>query len=401
MQQAIGMAGTGCTIQLYLILQCPEDSEFRHWIGLRNASLGIPVESEDIITFNEDTTMVDRTSEVTVQRVVWGWDLRYLPAYQASGPINALTFLNQDCVGCGSLSVEQGLVVVGGDGDELTLTQITSDRFSSPPVALTTGISATNIPNYVYNDGNTIIIAAMDVDNVATATAGQLSISADRGRSFRVSTQITDGITKIVSLSGLLVAVGTDFTDGVIWTSSNRGGLWTEVVTTALAGHKLADAAADKDAVYAVSASGNVFKMLASGLVTNLTSNLPSAPTSLSSVAVLGPKHVVIAGAAGYFAESRDGGATWTTPMVPTASPILKVVGTLDRTVFITANTIFERNILTGQEFVEVELESGQTLNGTLTDVVMGRNTVSGFNYVAASTSTGQVIIGTPRYPNA
>jgi len=395
----------GCQSDLYLIYPCPEDRIYSHWQGLRNATINPPIESTDVITNNEDTNMIERTSEIQVEEVVWGWELGFLPVYAGTDEMYAITFLNEDCAGC-DFSVDQGLLAVGGNGTDALVSLLTDDRFGSAPTALTTGLTVTNVIASVFNEGDLIVVSALDDPDIVTATAGQLAVSSDRGVTWKIIAGFTDGITKVVQLGGLLIAVGSDFTDGVIWVSTDKGSTWTEVDSTALTTIELTNAAVDSvtGKVYMVSATGELLVARPSGgglSVSDLTANIPGAPASLAGVCVLRKDHLVIAGAAGYLAESRDGGVTWAQPNVPTSAAILKVVGTVDRTAFITAANIYQRNPMTNQEFKLVTLESGLTVSGNYTDLVMGRNDFAAFNYFAACTDAGEVVIGTPFYPNA
>jgi len=395
----------GCTKDFYLVFLCPEDRQYRHWVALPDATLNPPIEAEDIITTGEDTNMVTMTSELQTPQQVRGFELGTEIVYDVGGTVksNAIAFLTQDCAGC---DYQPGLAVitVGGDGTAIPSVIISEDRFAT--VSTSTVGTAADRAKAIYSNGDTLVLAVYTGATFAAATVGEVQVSQDRGSTWTEITGLVDVIAGIAGNESTVFAFGKNADgDAVLHMSTNAGASWTASTSTVLpTGSALMGGAWDNEQgrLYLVGEGGTLLvgRIVGSNLtLTDISANLPGTPGDLLAVAVLGENNILVGGAAGYAAESRDGGVTWETVIVSGTTAITAIAGNKHRAMVGAGSNLYERTVMTKNAFKKVTLELGQTLSGTITSLVMGPE--GNFNLFAGTTDAGEQFLSKPFYPGA
>lgn len=396
----------GCTKDFYLIYQCPEDRQYRHWISLPDATLNPPVEAEDVITTNGDTNMLTMTSELQTPQQVRGFELGSELAYDVGGTIksNAIAFLVQDCPGC-DYQPGLSLITVGGDGTAVPSVIVTEDRFATVST-LTVGTAADR-GKAIYNVGDTLVLAVYTGATYTAATIGEIRVSTDRGVSWTEIVGIVDPLAGFIGYDSTVYGFGKDASgDAVLYVSNNAGLSWTAVTSAALpTGSGLLGGAYDvaTGRAYFVGEDATVLvgRVVGSTLtLTDISANVTGLTTEdMLAVAVLGENNILIGGAGGKAFESRDGGVTWEAVAVSGTTAITSIAGNKHRAMVGAGSNLYERTVMTKNVFKKITLELGQTLSGVVTSVVMGPE--GNFNLFATTTDAGEQVISKAFYPGA
>ena len=309
-----------------------------------------------------------------------------------------------DCAGC-SFIPGRSFIVVGGKGGvaDNVIARSTSDRLASSSV-LTTGIAVANTITAIYTEGSLIILGYADDPAVATAASGGITVSKDGGANFTAASGPNVPVRAIVKLDGVYIAVGgTGAGAPVVYTSSDNATTWTASTSSVLTGTNcLTNAAVDYEnsRAYIVGEGGTLLVGTVSGgslSLASLTANLPGGPGNLLAVAVLDAGFVVVGGAAGYYAESKNGGVTWTQPEVPGSVQITSISGNTHRAVLTTSSQIFYRDVLVDNVYTLVTLANGASVSGNYTRVRMNRE--DDFNTFVAVTDAGEVVFAKAQHP--
>lgn len=400
----------GCQSDFFLIYLCPEDEIYNHFDAMTEGSLNPAVEAEDIITTGDDTNIISFTSELQVPRRIRGWALGFDIIYTSAvtdANLRDVVFISQECAGCGN-RVGFEYLIVGGDDNAAPATGpidlLTEDRFASV-VAITGPSTIGLIGTAAYNDGNLHLIAYQD--DLVAPTSGQLWRSFDNGVTWSQVTGFTAQIKDIFKAGDAIILVGAvaGGANGYIGISLDKGQTFTEITDTLLTGAPLNAGAYDKDTYryFFVGAGAELFSGRLSGStlrLNDLSAAVPTPPASLNAIAVLGKNEIMIGGAAGYLAQSRNGAASFATLSLGTASAIASIAGNQLRTIVAAGTSLFKRDALTLNSFAPVVLQNGQVVTGNYTRVRMGLDE-NGFNYFIATTSQAEVVLGKPFYPNA
>lgn len=395
--------GAGCETDFYARYLCPPDDKYKHAYIYPDSVLDPPSEVEDFITNTTETVVLtEQTTLHTTERATL-WNLLWSVQADETGAVTAVAFKNEECVGCSDdVFVELFAAETGGAGAPPIL-HITDDRFATDT---TNALSSPNdsIVTFLWSDGSVVLMGHSDAA-IAAGTAGGTQISFDDGATETIDSNLTIPIFDGAKFgTDYLIVGGTAAGAAVIYTSAD-GITWTAVSSSVLpATDALAAVAVDEDngKFYAVGESGTLLVGQFSGssiILQDLSANLPGSPGLLEAVAVLSPNHVIVGGAAGYCAESFDGGVTWTEPGVPGSSAITAIAGNCYRTLIGAGTAIYERSVLTNDEFRAVTFEGGVSLTGDITDIKMAPG--GDMNYFAASTDDGEIIFAKPPYPNA
>ncbi len=393
----------------YLKYLCASDRRFNHAYALPDATLDSPQPEGDLITIDQENAVTE-TSTLRTGEQVKVWALGYSLAYTDSSadPLYAAAFKTFDCP---SEDDVPGLDVLagGGDGTAAPLALSTDDRFESVTNP-TTGIGTAKVITDIYTDGDIVVVAHSDKELPSgPATAGGIVVSTDDGANFAAVSGITVPIFGVDRIGDTFVAVGgTGAGAAKVYIARGNVTTWTEVASVALPGtDALAGVAVDEytGRIYMVGESGTLLVAQLSGSampISDISANLPGTPGLLTEVAVLGDDHVAVGGAAGYFAESFDGGATFQQKTVAGSTVIGAIGGTTLRTLVGAGTNLYERDILTNMDFKKVVLEDGQAVTGNYTAIATGVDEALGrFNMFVAVTDDSEVVIGKPFYPGA
>lgn len=385
----------------FLLYQCAPDSIYEHWFILPDAALSPLIEAEDFVTTTEDTNIITRTTELATPRLLAGYGLTWNIEFDNAvvSTFNTLAVLTEDCPGCST--VMQSIISVGtGDTGAIPQEVLTDDRFGTNSV-LTSGAAVDTIPHAVYTEGDFIAVGYE-----ITATTGEVRISFDRGATWEVVPGIAESIRDIIEVDNVLWALGGDSTGGgVLYSSADRFKTVTAVTSAALpasAAMNKMDFDPETRKFYLVGDGGLLLVGRFNGSsmkLTDISSNLNGSPGVLSGVLVRRKNEIVIAGAASYLEQSRDGGVTWAPMGIAGTDDIVGIAGNAWRMVVLTTDNIFEQTALTKYEVTAVALENGATPVGAYTDVIM--NVEEDFNRFLITTDSGEVISGIPYVPNS
>lgn len=398
MEQALN---GNCPSTFFMIYLCPSDDIYAHWYIFPEAYLNPPIEAEDVITNGEETNIITMTSELQTPKRLTGYGLRYDVVYDAAAALYDIAFTEADCRGCLSSGYAQKMIAVGGDGVAIPLVINTINRFSSIST-YTSGSVATNLGQAVYRKDD-FILAAFLVEGVPDT--GEIRRSLDGGTTWTVVGSYTEIIYDILEIDGTFLFVGGDSTGGAVAISFNQGTTITAITSAAIpAGSALRSVDYDlsTNKVYISGDGGTLLVGNFNGSTLSLqdiSGNLPGAPGILYRVLVRGDKEIVVGGAAGYLAESHDGGVTFTALAIGTSSAIRGLAGNLYRLLVGAGTGIFEQTALTDMELRSVTLSNGATITGDITNIVM--NLEDDFNRYAIITDDGEVVMAVPNYPNA
>lgn len=394
-----------CKSTFFLVYICPEDEIYNHWEVIPEGTLNPAVAATALITI-EDGEMITHTTDLDAPMQIRGWALGFEPIHTvAATQLNTVAFNNDECNGCDGLYGFE-MTIGGGDGTAAPTFLTTEDRFATS-TALTHSASAGDFVKSILIEGDLILTSHYDsLTDFAAATGGGLTRSVDRGVTNSAVSGYTHIVSKIFRAKNTLFAVGvTTGGDGVISFSDDDGITWSDVGSAAIpTTDTIVDGAYDESTgkLYFVSAGGVLLTGRKSGSVVSLadvSSNLVGSPASLSSVAVLYAKTVIVGGASAYLAQSVDGGMTFSSITLPTTSNVSAIAGNAWRTVVGAAGALFERTAVTKGRFQAITLENGTTVSGNITDIAMAPD--DDFNRFAAVTDAGQTIMGKPFYPNA
>lgn len=395
----------GCTTDFFLKYMCPEDRQFNHADILPDATLNPAIEAEDVITTGEDTNIITFQSELQIPEKLRQWLLGFEVIYDAGGTVayNDIAIMTEDCAGCNFVA-GQGVVAAGGDGTAAAAITRTDDRFSSV-TALTGAGALTDIAQALYTEGDMIIVSLLIE---GTPDTGELWVSRDRGATWVQVATFVDLINAFAKVGTTIVAVGgVTGAAAKVFISEDQGNTWTAVTAsavTALTTKALLDVAVDDffGKIYMVGEGGTVLvgRLAGSGMnVSDISVNAGGGANNVNAVAVLRPDHVVVGGAAGFAAESKDGGAEFVTLDVPGSDAIGSIAGNQYRLIIGAADKLYERSILTDNAVEEITLEYGVALAGDVTRIRMGLD--GNMNQFFACTDEGEVVLGRGFYPNA
>lgn len=398
---------TGCRSTFYMKYLCPADVRLEHAEILPDALLD-PVQPEGDLILTEEEAVVAYTSTLRIseQRRLWGLGYSKIFTEAADTPLYSVDFATADCPTCSDVP-GLGFFVGGGDGVAVPLVLGTEDRFADTDT-LVTGGAAAQIATATENDG-ALLLEGLASAAVPTALAtGSLRVSRDAGATWAAATGVTSPIYDIVITGSAILAVGGVGAGAAkVFASFDRAVTWTDVASTALSATEALTSISydvDSDAFYAVGEGGTLYKLTISGTsvtISDLSANLPGAPGLLKRVKVLAKDFVAVGGAAGYYAESFDGGATFAQRSVSGAVAISGIAGNRYRTVVSAGTALYERDVLNDYEFALVTLESGVAVTGDYTEVTEVETYDGNFNMFIAVTDEGEVVLGKPRYPNA
>ena len=393
-----------CDKMLYVKRLCAPNDNAAHFYFIEDASLNPPSFPNDLITIDETTNIVTQQSEGQAPELGLAHVLGGFLLSDTAVPYYAAAFMTEECEDC-SDDVYQSILVgggVGGGADDCVLT-LTEDRFGNT-TNLTTGIADGNVITSIYTNGDVILVGFSDDPAVATGATGGTAFSADRGQSFTIDVGISEPIYGVTFFEGQYIAVGgTASGDAVLYTSDD-GINWTASTSDALpTGKALTAIAVDEDTEYCyiTGEGGTLLKGEKTSGSIALTALTPSnvSTTALYTVAVLGEDHIAVGGASDYYAESMDGGDSWSQPSIPGSAAIYALAGrSRVRSAVGTGSVFADRTILTDNEYRSNTPKNGFTITGNVRAIA---SLPGEWDYFLAATDAGEVLLYRPMFPGA
>lgn len=397
-----------CPKTIYGIRLCTDDPQHEMAYIFTEARLNPPTFVNDFITVGGDAQLAEQQVEGTYEEDVIVWAIGLYENDTLDDAQYAIAFRTEECEGCDTGQPYTDLIVGGGGlaEDDLTVAYNTDNRFADL-TTLTHLIPIEHVVTDIYTDGKIALLAFANMPSagdVGGATGG-VSYSDninEAAPTFTLDTNITECVFGVAKFRETYIAVGgTAAGDGLIWTSTN-GTAWTALSSGALAtGHAFNRIAVDeeRERFYIVGQNGVAIVGRPAGDTFLLSALTPDnvGTNDLYAVAVLGNNHLALGGAAGAYAESLDGGTTWVNPAVPGTSAIRRIKGTAYRTVVAAGTSLYQRTILSLNEFKTIPIQEGATISGDIFGLDVGED----WNYVAYCTDDGEVGLCFPFYPNA
>lgn len=314
-------------------------------------------------------------------------------------PVMAIAFLDEQCTTSSGKQFSD-LVAVGGTGaaaDPIFI-RYTNNRFATAIAPTTVTAPNGSIGTCVVTSGDSILVGFADENraDANTATAGGTQFSVNGGETFALDTNISDPIYAVAKFGNVWIAAGGTASGAPYMGVSTNGTTFTPVTSAAFPATGIFMSVSVDEvagAVYAATRAGQLFKGTLNGgalVFTSLTANLPSTPTNLNAVYVLGEDTVAVVGNSGYYADSLDGGMTFTLRSSATSNALYAVTGTPYRTVVAGASFIAERSLLNDNEFKRVAPQNGLVLTADVMGVAATQE--RDLNFFAAVLSDGNLV---------
>lgn len=388
-----------CGSDVFLKYNCPKDYTEEHAFVFAGAMIDDPVESNDFLVndVSEEAIKYQSTLHVSDRTVLYG--LQYYKLVDLTGVTNYVIFLNdEDCL-CDNNFFDSMF-----SGNSSTIHRYTYDKWKTYVESPTIAGAANKRAGFRDGDLLLVSIAASKINTAAQIT-GSVLLSTDKGQNFDTATSITNiPINAFGKLYNIYIAAGGAGTGSSRILTSLDAIQWTEISSSVLSSTTNAPITAlsvdeSDNCFYAVAYSGAdslVYKVLSNGdffSVFDITANLPSLTgVNLESVNVYSKGHIAVGGTNGYFAESFDGGVTWTKTFSGSSGTIWAIAGDEYRSFLSVNNSLYERSILTNYVYKKRIRTDGSTANvGTIYGITRGDE-----NNWAVTTSLGIVMFLSP-----
>lgn len=396
--------GGDCSVDLYLVSKCPPSSEEAHAIVMPGVFLDPPVETNDFLVNDVSEEAIKYQTTAHVSDHFRLWHMWYGMLIDDTLNTQSVDFDMPECPTC-----EETVFTDLRVGASAGTSYYSENRLATKTTTVDTVYGSANVRDILAN-GDQIILAfgGEKAAGTAAAAAGGIRVSYDNGLTY-TTTNVTVPINSMTKFKDLYVAVGGLGTGATVIYTSKDGMTWTLVVDATLAATTNAAAtgvAADEEsnALYVVTYSGTtsaVYKLVTSGdfwVVTTITANLPSLTgIKLESVNVYSKDHVAVGGNSGYFAESFDGGVTWTKTFSGGANTIFAIAGDESRSFLSAGVNLYERSPLTNFMYkIKTRSDSTSALLGVILDIAKGDE-----NYWLVAATSGQIMMLKPSYPNS
>lgn len=398
---------TGCRSTFYMVYACPEDYRIEHAQILPDALID-PLQPEGDVILTEEDALIKHTSTLRIADEYRLWNLGFSKLYTEGAAVdfNAIAPLTVDCPDCADIP-GLSFLAVGGDGTAVPLLEKTDDRFATQDT-LVSGAAAAQRGTAVAQDGSVIVVGTSSVVAPAAASTGSARISFNGGTNWSAVTGVAEPIFDAVIRGNLIMLVGGIGSGAAkLYVSFDRGASFSAVSSTALPATSALTAIdydVERDKFYAVGEAGTLLAITVSGssvVVSDISGNLAGAPALLNDVKVLATDFIAVGGAAGYYAESFDGGVTFTQKAVAGSTAITSIAGTKYRTLVSAGSVLYKRDVLSNYDWAVVALEGGDTITGSIREVREVETFDSNFNMFVLVTDAGEVVLGKPFYPNA
>jgi len=409
--QRARQGGSNCRTTFWAVRNCPTDPRYGHAFCYPDSIIGPLTRPNDLITVGENGEPATLQSECSTTEELLIYSVGLVEKNTVTDvKMYGVAFIEGNCASCEDTAYST-LIAVGGDGSAVPVCRRTTDRFANVTTVSMAAASAGEIANCVATDNDIVMIGVSD-DVLASATSGNIYYSTDGCTTAPLAATLPASpkpIWSIANFKGIYVAVG-GATGGqaTIYTSTDAVN-WEALSSASLPADKaLLGVAADSDkgTFYVVGESGTCLKgeINAGSIVLTALTVTGVSTEDLYAVAVLHEDHIAVGGTTGFYAESWDGGVTWTSPaMGGTTDTIYAIAGDKQRSVVGAGNTVYKRDVLTNFIYEAMTVENGLTTTGDIRTITKALDEYEGFNYFAAVTdaASGELYAIQPYHPNA
>lgn len=378
--------GSSCRTTVYVVNLCPADPRYAHAYIFPEGILNPPTHVNDLVSIN-DTATADWQAEFRVEEEIV---LRAIGAFRtkpADDPLYAIAYLDENCASCTGTVVHSDCVAVGGagGGSDEVLILVSSSRMGSSTVVASPPSPVANVGTSVYTDGDVVLVGFSDLPKSSygamtdPATGGTLFSNDGMQSTPALDTNITVSIMGVNKFNGQYIAVGGAGLGAAYVAVSDDGVTWTAVTSDVLPDDEAITAIdVDNDAgkIYVTTEGGSLFSGRENGgaiVFLDLTSRLPSSPSALFSVHVYAQDHFAVGGAAGFYAESLDGGDTFTSPAIPGTDAVNSITGSTHRALVGSGTKVYVRDVMTYMEFTLVTVQDALSITGDIVGLAQTR----------------------------
>lgn len=386
----------------YAVRLCADPKQGHAYIfpeGLMNP----PAPTGDMISVG-DTVLVEWQTELRCEEYLTLLEVfGYIQRGTSADALYALGIFTEDCSINQDQTLYNSMIAVGGQGTTNPIVILLStDRFATTSAPSDDGSPPNgSIGTSVWTEGDIVLVGFADVADGGAGTVGGTLFSVDAGDNFTIDADITEPVFGVGLFNDQYIAVGGTTAGGAkVWLSED-GINWTAVTDTDLpTDSHVEDFAMDNDegVGYIVCGDGTLYRIEPAGDTVNVVpmTNIPGAPASLDTVDVKAADHIAISGVTGYYAESTDGGASWTQPSVPTSSDVVGNAGNAFRSVVAAGTQVFRRDVLSNNEYTLLTFSAGASVTGNVTDVAELPNrelSTDDLNYFVFCTNQSEVFL--------
>lgn len=385
--------GNNCPRDVYLDYLCPTDPTHGHFRRYPMATFDEPEETSVLVEGVESgAPLTEQSMMHTFKSMMYFYVSVHEQSTDGDGAVHAVTFECNSCPGCNPY--EHRDLLYGGD----EFLKISTNALASG-TDVTVTIPTDGIIEAIVCNGN-VKVAVYSVDGAPDT--GGIFLSLDDGVTWTAVGPTTVAFYAALYANGYYWAFGEE---GSIYYSAN-GSTWTQMTVPGAHSAAVYRAAAVDPVTKTIYVVGNV---AAAGAMlkingfagTVITTLLPGSPGILYAVKVLEGNHVVVGGAAGYFAEHANiaEGGNFANGTISTGA-IHGIAGDIARTIVSSGTKLFIRDVSNDLSFTEMDYDTGTALAGVINVLAEGKNDL-GANYFAGGTESGELFLIYPAFPQA
>jgi hypothetical protein len=389
-----------CRRDLILCYLCPQRTEYNHFVRIPDFTVG-SLQRQGTFVEGADGGGTPLTAQTTLSAT--GQDLTYyytdfVLAQTNGDAVHAVSWAEEECAGCTSVRFLDGYF----GGAALNL-EITTDRFVNG-TDLSPTLPALSIVTDILVNGNNIVITYADTADPATAATGGIAVSADAGTTFTdlstAGNAPVEAFFDVAFAGGTYVAVGSD---GNI-AQSNTLASFTAVTNTvaATADFYTIEYFEDQSVflIGGVDAGAGVVLTYNSNIqvIIDITASVSTAAAQAITDIHSRDNWVAVAGV-NFYTESDDF-SIWSDRLLP-ASGDTYLAGDAYEVYAAIGTSIYRSDPCSSRQWKEVVARDGTTtIAGDYTDI-QGIDTSLQRFWIVAGTDAGELVIASPRFPNA
>ena len=361
----------GSTKTTFFAIRLCADPKTGHAYIFPDGLMNQPAPVGDMISV-DDTVLVEWQTEIRVEEYLTLIEVfGYLQKGTGADPLYAVSFFTEDCSVNQDATLYNSMIAVGGQGPASPIViLISANRFATNSAPSSAPAPSGSIGTSVWTSGDVVLVGFSDTVD-AIGTVGGVLFSVDAGDNFVLDADITEPIFGVIEFNDQYMACGGNTASGAYLAISDDGVNWTAVVDADLpAADRLVAISMDHEegVAYTVDEGGLMYRIEPAGDTVNVVpiTGFSGAPATLDSVDVKAADHIAIGGPTGYYAETFDGGATWSSPTVPSTDDIVGQAGNQYRSVVVGGTGVFVRDVLSENQYSALAFSAGAAVTGNV-----------------------------------